>query len=203
MSRERAYHHGDLRAALVTASFELLAEVGLRRFSVAAVARKLGVSSAAPYRHFPDRAHLLSAVSGTAARDLRSAILAAAEEAGPVAADRLAAVAGAYFRYVVSTGAGLHVIYAAELYTVPDEGRREHTRALMDTVLELAAATDVPSYQQGVALVESIIAVAHGYTSLFAEGFFHRGSSTVDAVAGRAVAAAQALIRAESEPART
>ncbi|WIM99488.1 TetR/AcrR family transcriptional regulator [Actinoplanes oblitus] len=197
MSRERAYHHGDLRAALITASFELLAEVGLRRFSVAAVARKLGVSSAAPYRHFPDRDHLLSAVSGAAARDLRSAILAAAGDSGPDPADRLAAVAGAYFRYVVSTGAGLHVIYAPELYRVGDDARREHTRALMDTVLELATATDVPTYQQAVALVEAIIAVGHGYTSLFAEGFFARGSSTVDAIAARAVAAARALVRAE------
>ncbi len=198
VSRERGYHHGDLRAALITASFELLAECGLRRFSVAAVARRLGVSSAAPYRHFPDRDRLLSAVSSAAARDLRSAILTAADAAGPDPSSRLASVADAYFRYVVSTGAGLHVIYAAELYTVPDDARREQTRALMETVLDLAFAAGVTSYQQAVALVEAIIAAAHGYTSLFADGFFGRGSSTVDAIATRAVEAARALIRAQT-----
>ncbi|GAA2701003.1 helix-turn-helix domain-containing protein [Actinoplanes palleronii] len=223
MSRDRAYHHGDLRAALITASFELLAEGGLRRFSVAAVARRLGVSSAAPYRHFPDRDHLLSAVSGAAAHDLRAAILKAAVAAGPpapddlgatdpaaagsapagpaAAADRLAAVAGAYFRYVVATGAGFHVIYAPELYAVADENRREQTRALMDTLLDLATATDVPSYRQAVPLVEAIIAVAHGYTSLFADGFFARGGpQAVETVAARATEAARALIRAEPRP---
>src|SRR5690348_8375161 len=106
VSAVRKYHHGDLRAALIEASFDLLAEGGLQRFSVAAVARRLGVSSAAPYRHFPDRDHLLSAISATAARDLRAAITAAADEAGTDPADRLAAVAGAYVRYVVRTGAG-------------------------------------------------------------------------------------------------
>lgn len=195
-SRDRGYHHGDLRAALIAASFALLAEVGLRRFSVAEVARRAGVSSAAPYRHFPDRDHLLSAVSSAAARDLRAAILTAADAAGTDPSSRLASLAGAYFRYVVSTGAGLHVIYAEQLYAVPDEERREHTRALMATVLELAAATDVPTHLQAVALVEEIIAVAHGYTSLYTDGFFNRGSLTIDDTAARAVKAAQALIRA-------
>jgi AcrR family transcriptional regulator len=196
-SRDRGYHHGDLRAALIEASFGLLAEVGLRRFSVAAVARRLGVSSAAPYRHFPDRDRLLSAVSAAAARDLRSAILAAADEAGTDPSLRLASLAGSYFRYVVRTGAGLHVIYAAELYAVPDDARREHTRALMETVLDLAFAADVGSYHQAVALVEAIIAVAHGYTSLYADGFFTRGDLSIDTTAARAISAAQALIRAD------
>lgn len=197
-SRDRGYHHGDLRAALITASFDLLAEVGLRRFSVAEVARRAGVSSAAPYRHFPDRDRLLSAVSSAAARDLRTAILKTADEAGPSPSSRLASLAEAYFRYVVSTGAGLPVIYAAELYSVPDEDRRTHTRALMETTLELAFATDIPTYHQAVALVEAIIAIGHGYTSLYTEGFFNRGALSVDDTAARAVRAAQALIRAET-----
>ena len=194
MSAVRKYHHGDLRAALIEASFDLLAEAGLQRFSVAAVARRLGVSSAAPYRHFPDRDHLLSAISATAARDLRAAITAAADAAGPDPADRLAAVAGAYVRYVVRTGAGLHVIYAADLYKVPDDARREQTRALMTTLLELATATDSPSYEEDVLFVEATIAVAHGYASLFTDGFFARNRGTVDAIAARAVQAARALL---------
>jgi AcrR family transcriptional regulator len=194
VSAVRKYHHGDLRAALIEASFDLLAEGGLQRFSVAAVARRLGVSSAAPYRHFPDRDHLLSAISATAARDLRAAITAAADAAGTDPADRLAAVAGAYVRYVVRTGAGFHVIYAADLYRVPDDARREQTRALMTTLFDLATATGAPSYEEDVLLVEATIAVAHGYASLFADGFFARNAGTVDAIAARAVQAARALL---------
>ncbi|MDQ1308347.1 MAG: hypothetical protein QG671_4181 [Actinomycetota bacterium] len=194
MSVDRAYHHGDLRAALIGASFDLLAEGGLQRFSVAAVARRLGVSSAAPYRHFADRDHLLSAISATAAHDLRAAISAAADAAGPDATARLAATAGAYVRYVVRTGAGFPVIYAAELYELADDARREQTRALMTTLFELAAATGPPTYHEALLLVEATVAVAHGYASLFADGFFARNASTVDDIAARATEAARTLI---------
>ena len=194
MSAKRGYHHGDLRAALIAASFDQLADGGLQRFSVAAVARRLGVSSAAPYRHFPDRDHLLGAVSAAAARDLRAAMTEAAEAAGPDPTDRLAAAAGAYVRYVVRTGAGFHVIFAAGLYRLIDDARREQTRALMTTLFDLATATGAAPYPQAVALVEGTIAVAHGYASLYADGFFARNDSPVDEVAGRAADAARALI---------
>jgi AcrR family transcriptional regulator len=194
VSADRGYHHGDLRAALITASFDQLAEAGLRRFSVAAVARRLGVSSAAPYRHFPGRDHLLSAVSAAAARDLRTAVTEAAGAVGPDPAARLAATAGAYVRYVVSTGAGFHVIFAGELYGLADDTRREQTRALISTLLDLATATGVGSYREAMHLVEATVAVAHGYTSLFADGFFARNASSVEDIAARAVEAALALI---------
>ena len=194
MSAERGYHHGGLRDALIEASFDLLAEVGLQRFSVAAVARRLKVSSAAPYRHFRDRDHLLNAVSAVAARDLEAAITAAAAAAGTDPAARLAAAAGAYVRYVARTGAGFSVIFALELYEIPDEARREQTRALMTTLLDLATATGCESYQEAVLLVEATVAVAQGYTSLFVDGFFARNHSTLDVIAARATEAAGHLI---------
>ena len=67
----------------------------------------------------------------------------AAGDAGPDPADRLAAVAGAYLRFAADTGAGFHVIYAAELRTLPDEERRAHTQALMATLLDLALVDDL------------------------------------------------------------
>jgi AcrR family transcriptional regulator len=196
VSAERAYHHGDLRAALITASFDVLADCGLQRFSVAAVARRAGVSSAAPYRHFPDRAHLLGAVSAAAAHDLRAEIIAAAAgHENP--RERLAALAGAYVRYVARTGAGFPVIFAAELYDVPDDARREQTRALITTLVDLATATGCPSYEAAIALGEATVAVAHGYVSLFTDGFFTHGGRTIDDIAARATAAAYALIGPE------
>ena len=188
----KPYHHGDLRAALVETSFEVLAECGLQKFSVAAVARRLGVSSAAPYRHFADRAHLLSAVSAVAARELRIAVEVAADETGPFDAERLAAVSGAYVRHAIRTGAGFHVIFAAELYAIPDDARRDETRALMSTLIDLAVRVAY-EYPQALRLVEATIAIAHGYTSLYTDGFFSRNGTTVEAIAGRAVEATLAL----------
>ncbi|WP_433361049.1 TetR/AcrR family transcriptional regulator [Actinoplanes sp. CA-142083] len=195
MSADRAYHHGDLRAALIRASFEVLADCGLERFSVAAVARRAQVSSAAPYRHFPDRNHLLSAVSAVAAHDLRAEVAAAADAAGADPRERLASMAGAYVRYVVRTRAGFPVIFAPELYEVPDDARREQTRALITTLTELATATACASYEEAVRLVEATIAVAHGYAALFTDNFFAHGGLTAGDAAERATTAARALIR--------
>ena len=64
----------------------------------------------------------------------------------------------------------------------------------MTTLLELATATGASSYQEAVLLVEATIAVAHGYTSLFADGFFASTATTVDDIAGRAAGAVGALI---------
>ncbi|WP_430782940.1 TetR/AcrR family transcriptional regulator [Actinoplanes sp. G11-F43] len=194
MSANRAYHHGDLRAALIAASFELLAECGLQKFSVAAVARRLQVSSAAPYRHFPDRDHLLAAVSGIAARELTAAVRAAADAAGTDPGDRMAAAAGAYVRHVARTGAGLPVIYAAELSRIEDDGRREDTRALMETLMDLAGETGAGTYREALLLVEATIAVAHGYIALFADGFFTKGHHTTEDIAARAIEAARTLV---------
>ncbi|MFI5895183.1 TetR/AcrR family transcriptional regulator [Actinoplanes sp. NPDC051513] len=189
-----AYHHGDLRAELIRLSFDLLAECGLERFSVAAVARRAQVSPAAPYRHFPDRGHLLSAVSAVAAHELNAEIVTAADAAGADPQARLAAVAGAYVRYVVRTRAGFPVIFAAELYEMPDDSRREQTRALISTLTDLALATACTSHEEAIRLVEATVAVAHGYASLFTDGFFTHSSRTVDDVAARATAAARVLI---------
>ncbi|WP_150460083.1 TetR/AcrR family transcriptional regulator [Nesterenkonia ebinurensis] len=61
----RGYHHGNLRNALLAAASELVRERGARGFSVSEAARRVGVSSSAPYRHFPDRDAMLAAAALT------------------------------------------------------------------------------------------------------------------------------------------
>src|SRR3954471_8185824 len=80
VGRRATYHHGDLRAALVTAAWELVAERGVPGLSVAEAARRAGVSSAAPYRHFSSRTALLSAAATVAGRRLSEQMEAAVEE---------------------------------------------------------------------------------------------------------------------------
>ncbi|WP_026871995.1 TetR/AcrR family transcriptional regulator [Inquilinus limosus] len=60
---EQPYHHGDLRRALVAAAREILEETGPEALSLRDVARRVGVSHNAPYRHFPTRQALLAAVA--------------------------------------------------------------------------------------------------------------------------------------------
>jgi AcrR family transcriptional regulator len=62
-SGREGYHHGNLRQALIDAALDLIAERGPSGFSFAEVARAVGVSPAAPYRHFRDRAALLAEIA--------------------------------------------------------------------------------------------------------------------------------------------
>src|SRR6476469_8276563 len=57
------YHHGDLKRALTEAALELVKEKGPKGFTLREVARRAGVSAAAPYRHFADKSQLLAAVA--------------------------------------------------------------------------------------------------------------------------------------------
>lgn len=69
-STRSSYHHGDLRAALITTAMDML-ERG-EPFSIRAVAREVGVSPTAPYRHFPERDALESALAAQGLRDLKA-----------------------------------------------------------------------------------------------------------------------------------
>lgn len=80
-SPRAAYHHGDLRRALLDASALLLAERGVAGFSLREVARRAGVSPAAPAHHFGDADGLLVAVA-TEAFDALSASLRDGERRG-------------------------------------------------------------------------------------------------------------------------
>jgi AcrR family transcriptional regulator len=60
---EKKYHHGDLKNALIQAGVEILAKDGLHGLSLRSVARKAGVSHAAPYAHFSDKQALIAAIS--------------------------------------------------------------------------------------------------------------------------------------------
>ena len=63
MTERETYHHGDLRQALIEAALELVSEKDVESVSLREVARRVGVSHAAPYRHFADKDALLAAVA--------------------------------------------------------------------------------------------------------------------------------------------
>lgn len=55
----RGYHHGRLKDALIEAALSLIAQRGLHGFTLAEAAKLVGVTAAAPYRHFADRNELM------------------------------------------------------------------------------------------------------------------------------------------------
>jgi AcrR family transcriptional regulator len=95
----KRYHHGDLREALVRAAEELLEEVGPDRLSLREVARRAGVSHAAPAHHFRDLAGLLSEVATSGFERLAGALGDAAAAARAVGEDELSATGPAYVSF--------------------------------------------------------------------------------------------------------
>src|ERR1700742_2421402 len=78
-ARRDSYHHGDLKRALTSAALSLVAERGPKGFTLTEAARRAGVSAAAPYRHFTDKAHLLATVAEQGFLDLHSTLAAAVD----------------------------------------------------------------------------------------------------------------------------
>jgi AcrR family transcriptional regulator len=94
-----AYHHGDLRAQLVAAVRELVESHGPDGFSVAEAARRAGVSSAAPYKHFKDRSDILRGVVSEAMDRLRAAMEAGAATHPAGSVEAVAAIGRAYVSF--------------------------------------------------------------------------------------------------------
>lgn len=61
--KEKKYHHGDLKNALIKAGIEILSQEGISALSLRKVATKAGVSHAAPYSHFKDKQDLIASIS--------------------------------------------------------------------------------------------------------------------------------------------
>ena len=72
-NRTGRYHHGDLRSALIEEGMAELASKAPEDVSLREIARRAGVSATAVYRHFPDKAALLSALCEEGSRKLAAA----------------------------------------------------------------------------------------------------------------------------------
>src|SRR3954464_15000445 len=92
----RPYHHGDLRRALIETALDMLAEEKGWQFTLREVARRAGVSHAAPYKHFPDKAALLAELAMIGFDRLRESLSVAKPKAPQSLRDEIASVAHAY-----------------------------------------------------------------------------------------------------------
>lgn len=106
----RRYHHGDLRAALLTRAEQTLREKGPGALSLRELARDLGVSHAAPSRHFKDKQALLDALA-LAGFDRLDETLAASGEPGATFADRLGGFVRAYVDFAVANAQLIDLMY--------------------------------------------------------------------------------------------
>jgi len=109
-----SYHHGDLKRALTSAALSLVAEKGPKGFTLTEAARRAGVSAAAPYRHFADKAELLATVAEQGFRELH-ADLAAAADVTSEPKGRVIELGRVYVRWAVTHPDRYQVMFGAEI----------------------------------------------------------------------------------------
>lgn len=175
MRAKRAYHHGNLRQALIDAAVELIEERGVSALTLREVARRVGVTHAAPQRHFPDRAALVAAVAEQGFRGLRAHMEAVRASApGKDPGQRLRALGVAYIEYGLAHPAHLRVMYSPEL---ADKSRHPQLAAAAQQVHatlvgQIAAAQRAGAVAAGDPDDLSFAAwsMVHGCTVLLIEG---------------------------------
>lgn len=110
---KQGYHHGDLRNALVGEGLKLLEEAGHSDFTLRDLARRVGVSAAAPYAHFTDKSALLAAIATTGFVQLKAALESAvAGDRAP--ADQFLHMGSAYVRFGMDHPALYKLMFASE-----------------------------------------------------------------------------------------
>lgn len=112
--RER-YHHGDLRNSLIEAATRILDDEGIKALSLRAVARRAGVSQAAPYRHFADKEALLAAVAAEGFKLLSKSMNDAAANAAPGPSAEFRALGQGYVAFATSNPNRFRLMFTHEI----------------------------------------------------------------------------------------
>jgi AcrR family transcriptional regulator len=190
-SSKTTYHHGDLRAACVRAGMELLEESGQTALSLRAVARRAGVSPAAPYRHYVDREALVAAVAAVGYRELAARLAAA--HPSPSTPEEMISVAIAYVQFALERPALFRIMFGEPCDRDNDE--RVAATAAVSLYLREIVERSFPQ-ADAEALATAIWALVHGLALLHLDGKLDAAAPAV--VADRVSSAIQALLTSTS-----
>ena len=160
MSRDRPYHHGDLRAVLLRSAVAAIEAEGAAALSVRSVARDAGVTHTAATYHFGDKAGLLTAVAVDGYRILAGALRQALEERRS-----FLEVGVAYVRFAVDHPAHFEVMYQPRLHRADDP----ELLAVKRDAAELLYGTREADHAQTAAGVAAW-SIVHGLATLWLNG---------------------------------
>jgi AcrR family transcriptional regulator len=172
-SAKTSYHHGDLRQALIEEGMRLLAKSEADDLSLREVARNVGVSATAVYRHFPDKGALMSALAAEGLKKLgeeQRAVYAAS--GGGVKG--FGATGSAYVRFALDNPALFRLIFSG-----PQPPYAEDDAA---SFLQANAAALAPPGSDPKIFALQAWSVAHGLAMLMLDGQVPVDNALIDKV---------------------
>jgi AcrR family transcriptional regulator len=183
----KPYHHGDLRRALIDAALQLAEEGGAESVSVREAARRAGVSPGAPFRHFPSRVALMTAVAEEAQRRFRTEIDTALSEApagDPLA--RFRCLGLAYLRWSMRNPAHFEIISSGRYFDHDQAAGLSRDNAELIAMTERTLADAFAKGQLRTADLKRVQiagrALVYGFARMNIDGHFPRwGIAEADA----------------------
>jgi len=172
-SRERGYHHGNLREALLEAALDLIGQKGAAGFTFADAARMAGVSPAAPYRHFRDRDELLASIAQRGFEQFEVALTEAWDDGHPDTVTAFERVGRAYLNFARENPAYYSAMFESSIPLDSNPtlmAASERAFAIIRAAADRLAALAPPGVPRPPALMMAlhIWSMSHGVASLFA-----------------------------------
>lgn len=170
-----SYHHGNLKLALVDAAINQIKEVGVEKLSLRGIARTVGVSQTAPYRHFKDKNHLLADVAAHAFNELYKCIkILINPDTSPII--NIQTVAMAYLKYAIENPEKYRLLFGNTIqdrrnYAHMVEAGEQSFRILIEQVDKGIEAGDFIS-GCSLLLANTLWTQVHGSAILILDGFY-------------------------------
>mgnify|MGYP001820631667 CR=1 FL=1 len=167
---KQRYHHGDLRTALLDSALEIIGELGPHGLTIREVARRAGVSHAAPYRHFKDKNELILAVVERGFELMNATMQAKKEAAGDDLLNQFAASGLAYVDFALNHPAYYRIMFSGDLLSTTGNVSLQHTsrEALQQMVSDIGEDQKMGFVKEGDPVTQAltILSTLHGFVSL-------------------------------------
>ncbi|MEK6748412.1 MAG: TetR/AcrR family transcriptional regulator [Pseudomonadota bacterium] len=167
-----AYHHGNLRETLIEKGLEILREEGPEGMSLREVARRSGVSQAAPYRHFQSKEDLYAAIAELGFRMLKEMLLQAHQHAPTDALARVRFCGAQYFRFARTYPEHFRCMFGDYWHFDPAQSAAcevslEALGVFVEHVIAGQHAGQIDATQNPMHLSIFLWSSIHGYASLY------------------------------------